>query len=90
MLIAAVLYGFFTIGSAPVVLTFAAESAYPTSEGTSEGLLMFSGNVSGVIFLGLASMMGGNHMAVMIGIAAISVIPVILMLIAKEEKLSQL
>lgn len=90
MLVAAVLYGFFTIGSAPVVLTFAAESAYPTSEGTSEGLLMFSGNVSGVIFLGLASMMGGNHLAVMIGIAVISVVPIILMFVAKEEKLSKL
>lgn len=87
MLTSAVLYGFFTVGSAPVVLTFAAEAAYPTSEGTSEGLLMFSGNVSGVLFLGVASLLGGNHMAIMVGIAAVSAVPILLMLVSKEEKL---
>lgn len=88
MVLAAVLYGFFTVGSAPVVLTFAAEAAYPTSEGTSEGLLMFSGNVGGVIMLGAASFLGGNHLLVMICIAAISLVPILLMCIAKEAKLT--
>ncbi|MEA4964900.1 MAG: MFS transporter [Oscillospiraceae bacterium] len=88
MITAGALYGFFIIGSAPVVLTFAAESAYPTSEGTSEGLLMFAGNVGGVVFLGAASLLGGNHAAVMIGMIAISAICVLLMLGAKETKLT--
>ena len=87
MIIAALIYGFFTVGSAPIVLTFAAEAAYPTSEGTSEGLLLFSGNVGGVIMLGAASLLGGNHLWVMIGIAGISLICILLMSIAKERKL---
>lgn len=89
MMVAAILYGFFVVGSAPVILTFAAEAAYPTSEGTSEGLLMFSGNVAGVIFLGAAAAAGGNHMLVMLGLAAVSLVSIVLMAISKETKLSQ-
>lgn len=89
MIAAGVLYGFFTIGSAPVILTFAAEAAYPTSEGTSEGLLMFAGNVAGVIFLGLASVFGGNHLGIMMTMVAVSAVCVALMCIAREVKLNQ-
>jgi len=87
MVAAAVLYGFFIVGGAPLVLTFAAESAYPTSEGTSEGLLMFSGNVAGVIFLGGASLFHGNHRLLMIFIVAITVLYIGLMFLSKETKL---
>ena len=89
MVVAAALYGFFIIGAAPLVLTFAAEAAYPTSEGTSEGLLMFSGNVAGVIFLGLATLFSGNHKLLMIAIVAVTIAYIVLMLIAKETKLEQ-
>jgi MFS family permease len=89
MIIAGVLYGFFIVGSAPVVLTFAAETAYPTSEGTSEGLLMFAGNVAGAAFIGLAPLFGGNHLGIMLSLLAVSVVSVILMCIAKEDKLKQ-
>lgn len=89
MLVAGVLYGFFTVGSAPVVLTFAAEAAYPTSEGTSEGLLMFAGNVGGVVFLGIASLFAGNHLGIMIFMAAVSCACVAMMLFAKETKLAK-
>ena len=86
MLASGLLYGFFTIGSAPVVPTFAAEAAYPVSEGTSEGLLMFAGNVGGVIFLGIASLFGANHLSIMILMTAISALCIGLMLLAKETK----
>ena len=89
MLVSGLLYGLFTVGSAPVVLTFAAEAAYPTSEGTSEGLLMFAGNVGGVIFLGIASLFAANHFGVMILMAAVSAVCVALMCFAKETKLEK-
>jgi MFS family permease len=88
MLIAGVLYGLFTVGSAPVILTFAAEAAYPTSEGTSEGLLMFAGNVGGVLFLGLASLFAGNHRGIMIALSVAGALSVGLMLLSRETKLS--
>lgn len=89
MIIAGVLYGFFTIGSAPVLLTLAAEEAYPTSEGTSEGLLMWIGNIGGVIFLGIASLLGSNNYALMILMAALSALCVIGMAVIKETKLQK-
>lgn len=89
MLASGLLYGFFTIGSAPVVLTFAAEAAYPASEGTSEGFLMFAGNVGGVIFLGISSLFGANHYSIMIFMAVVSALCVVLMGLAKETKLQQ-
>lgn len=87
--VAAALYGFFIVGCAPLVLTFAAESCYPTSEGTSEGLLMFAGNVAGVIFLGAAGLFGTNHRLLMISMIAITAIYIVMMFFAKEVKLAK-
>ena len=87
--VAAALYGFFIVGGAPLTLTFAAESCYPTSEGTSEGLLMFAGNVAGVIFLGAASLFGTNHRMRMIAMIAVTIFYIVLMFFAKEVKLEK-
>ncbi|MCQ4638386.1 MFS transporter [Anaerovorax odorimutans] len=87
--VAAALYGFFIVGGAPLTLTFAAESCYPTSEGTSEGLLMFAGNVAGVIFLGGAALFGGNHRMLMITMIAVTIFYIVLMFFAKEVKLEK-
>ena len=89
MAVAAALYGFFIVGGAPLTLTFAAESCYPTSEGTSEGLLMFAGNVAGVIFLGASSLFGTNHHMLMAALIAVTIIYIILMFFAKEVKLAK-
>ena len=87
--IAAAIYGFFIVGGAPLTLTFAAESCYPTSEGTSEGLLMFMGNVAGVIFLGAASLFGTNHRMLMVAMIDVTVFYIVLMFFAKEIKLEK-
>lgn len=87
--VAAALYGFFIVGGAPLTLTFAAESCYPTSEGTSEGLLMFAGNVAGVIFLGAASLFGTNHRMLMIAMIAVTIFYIVLMFFAREVKLEK-
>ena len=89
MIAAALLYGFFIVGSAPLMLTFAAEAAYPTSEGTSEGLMMWSGNVAGVVFLGAAGLFGGNHRLLMIVMVCMTVAYLVPMFIAKETKLQK-
>lgn len=87
--VAAALYGFFIVGGAPLTLTFAAESCYPTSEGTSECLLMFAGNVAGVIFLGAASLFGTNHRMLMIAMIAVTIFYIVLMFFAREVKLEK-
>ena len=87
ILAAAVLYGGFTVGSAPLLMTYAAEEAFPTSEGTSEGLLMFAGNISGALFIAGAGLFGGNYRLMMIVLTAISLVCMIPMLLARESKL---
>ena len=89
MLAAAVLYGFFIVGGAPLLLTFAAEAAYPTSEGTSEGLLMWAGNVAGVVFLAGAGLFGGSHKLLMIVMVCMTAAYIVPLLLPKEKKLNR-
>ncbi len=89
MLAASLIYGFFTIGSAPVLLQYAAESCYPTSEGTSEGLLIWAGNVAGALFVGGASLLKGNYMLMFWLFVVVTVIAVIIMFMGKEVRLGK-
>lgn len=86
MIFAAVIYGFFVVGSSPVLLTYCAEIAYPTSEGTSEGLLMFIGNVGGAVFLAGSSLFEGNNIITMIVMTGILLACILPMFIMKERK----
>ena len=86
MMVASLLYGFFIIGSAPLMLTYAAESSYPTSEGTSEGLMMWSGNIAGVLFLGIAGLFSGNLRLLMILIVCITFLYLIPLKMGKENR----
>ena len=87
MLIAAIMYGIFAVGIAPVTITMSAEISYPVSEGTSEGLLMFAGNVAGVIFLGIASLFGSNYTSLMILLSIMMFVAWLFYILAKETKL---
>lgn len=51
LLIAAMVSGFFMMGVGPVAFQFGAEIAYPLPEGSSYGLLMMSGQLSGILFI---------------------------------------
>ena len=50
-IIIAFLFGFTLISALPVGLTFAAEMTYPVPEETSNGWLMWSGQLSGIILI---------------------------------------
>ena len=43
--------GFFVMGMGPIAFQYGAEIAYPIPEGTSFGLLMLMGQISGIIFI---------------------------------------
>jgi MFS family permease len=83
---AAAVYGVFGLGCSPLVLTYCAEAAYPTSEGTSEGLLMFGGNVAGVVILGISGLLNGNYAAVMWGMVVLLLVGTALSFTLKEKK----
>jgi len=51
LLISTCIIGFFILGMGPVGFQYGAEIAYPVPEGTSYGILMMSGQLSGILFI---------------------------------------
>lgn len=51
LLAAALIHGFFLLSSGPIGFQYGAEITYPTPEGTSNGLLILMGQVSGILFI---------------------------------------
>ena len=43
--------GFFLLSAGPIGFQYGAEITYPTPEGTSNGLLLLMGQISGIIFI---------------------------------------
>ena len=51
LLISAFLFGFFLLSAGPVGFQYGAEVTHPTPEGTSNGLLLLMGQISGILFI---------------------------------------
>lgn len=51
LLVSAGVTGFFLMGAGPMIFQYGTELAYPTPEGTAYGLLMGSGQISGIVFI---------------------------------------
>ena len=51
LLLFAAIFGFFLLSSGPVRFQYGAEITYPAPEGTSNGLLLLMGQISGIIFI---------------------------------------
>jgi len=84
LLIAAFIFGFFLLSAGPVGFQYAAEITHPTPEGTSNGLLLLMGQISGIVFiLGMDMFKSPDTgsmtlpLLVMIGLMALSLVFVI-------------
>jgi MFS family permease len=51
LLASAFIMGFFLLSAGPIGFQYGAEITYPTPEGTSNGLLLLMGQISGIIFI---------------------------------------
>ena len=51
LIVAAFVMGFFLLSAGPIGFQYGAEITYPTPEGTSNGLLLMMGQVSGIAFI---------------------------------------
>ncbi len=51
LLISAFVFGFFLLSAGPVGFQYGAEITHPTPEGTSNGLLLLMGQISGIVFI---------------------------------------
>jgi hypothetical protein len=51
LLISAFIFGFFLLSAGPIGFQYGAEVTHPTPEGTSNGLLLLMGQISGILFI---------------------------------------
>ena len=51
MLVSGFVFGFFLLSAGPVGFQYGAEITHPTPEGTSNGLLLMMGQISGIVFI---------------------------------------
>jgi MFS family permease len=51
LLVSAFTLGFFLLSAGPIGFQYGVEIAYPTPEGTANGLLLLAGQISGILFI---------------------------------------
>jgi len=51
LLASAFVLGFFLLSAGPIAFQYGAEVTYPAPEGTTNGLLLLTGQISGIIFI---------------------------------------
>ena len=91
LLISSAVMGFFLLSAAPIGFQYGAEVAYPAPEGTTNGLLLMAGQISGVLFIIgmglLKSPKTGSMTGSMLGLIALTVLAAILCFTMKEPKI---
>jgi MFS family permease len=60
--ITAAVLGFFLVSALPIGLTYAVERTHPVPEATSNGMLMLSGQISGIILVAIWNITGGMNL----------------------------
>ncbi len=88
ILIDAAILGFVIMGLAPILFQHGAEVAYPVKEGTSFGLILMAGQISGILFVYIFDLTNGafgNVLMPMIGIIALTLIQFPVSLFMKES-----
>jgi len=91
LLASALVFGFFLLSAGPVGFQYGAEVSYPAPEGTSNGLLLLMGQISGIIFiLGLDSFKSprtGSMTSPLIVLIALMGLSLVLCALLKESAL---
>jgi len=62
LLISAFIVGFFVMSAGPIGFQYAAEVSYPAPESASQGMLLWVGQLSGMIFVALMSVGNNRHL----------------------------
>ena len=88
LLAVAVIAGFSIMGVAPILFQYGSEVAYPAPEGTSLGMVLMMGQISGILFLSLFGVLNsatGGPMWPMLMIVALTVISLPVVMRMKES-----
>jgi MFS family permease len=62
LLLSSFILGFFVMSAGPVGFQYAAEVSYPAPESASQGMLLWIGQLSGMIFVAVMSMEGNRYL----------------------------
>jgi MFS family permease len=91
LLTASAVMGFFLLSSGPIGFQYGAEVTYPTPEGTSNGLLLMMGQISGIIFIfamdAFKSPQTGSMTLSLVVIIALMVVSIVLGALLREPKI---
>jgi len=91
LLIASFTLGFFLLSSGPIGFQYGAEVTHPTPEGTSNGLLLMMGQISGILFIfamdAFKSPQTGSMTTSLVVIIALMVLSIILGALLREPKM---
>jgi hypothetical protein len=67
------------------MMTYSAEVSWPTSEGTSEGMMLLAGNIAGALFLVATGLFHDNYSALMIAFSILMAAGLVITLFCKEQ-----
>jgi len=93
-LVSSFLLGFFVMSAGPIGFQYAAEVCYPAPESASQGILLWVGQLTGMLFVSAMSIHNNQYlnviMAVFVGLSLLSVVMVLLLkespfMLKKEE-----
>ncbi len=85
-LVSSFILGFFIMSAGPIGFQYAAEVSYPAPESSSQGMLLFVGQISGLVFTYLMSRRGNVYLPLVMNIfVVLAFITFILVLLLKES-----
>ena len=91
LLTASFTLGFFLLSSGPIGFQYGAEVTNPTPEGTSNGLLLLMGQISGIVFIfamdAFKSPQTGSMTMSLLVIIALMVLSIVLSALLREPKI---
>jgi hypothetical protein len=79
-------FGFFVMSAGPLGFQYAAEVSYPAAESTSQGMLLWVGQVTGILFVAAMSIESNRYLpALLIVFAVLSLISAFVVLLLRES-----
>jgi MFS family permease len=87
-LISSFILGFFVMSAGPVGFQYAAEVSRPAPESTSQGILLWVGQLTGMLFVAAMSVNNNQYLGnIMIAFLALSVVSFVIVLFLRESPL---
>ena len=85
-LVASFILGFFVMSAGPIGFQYAAEISYPAPESTSQGILLWIGQISGIVFVTGMSIHNNQYLGtIMIAFSVLAVLAFLLVFFIKES-----